>query len=292
MVPARLGIAKRFRVRKWCRRRQRQRHDRVVQGQTVATNDRAHLVSSAQPADLAKSARSPEEGRGRYRRPGRRNRPGGSRLAPHRSLVPRSRQLSLGTQCSERKKVARSSAVSSAIRRWTLSVGRLLRRHPFSRFTCHLSLITRHFACEPFFPPCSRRRRALISSLDATLEGPFGKNWRRRDLRLSLYATEPETSRSSATTDRRASTSAGRSSGKNRCDCTYHFDRQKHGRAHWLPCRDRRKSGWAHLPGLPALRDGQPGKIARPSFARPNQADPLCARHARLALPVGPSRAR
>src|SRR5437667_678280 len=292
MVSARLGIAQRVRVRKWCRGRQRQRHDRVVQRQTVAKNDRAHVISSAQPVDVAKSARSPEEGRGRYRRPGRRNRPGGSRLAPHRSLVPRPRRLQVGTQRAERKKVARSSAVSSAIRCWTLSVGRLLRPHPFSRFTCHLSLITRHFACATPSSLRSRRRRAIVASLDAALEETPRRGWRRRDVRLSLYARKPETSRSSATTDRRTSSSAGRSSGKNRCDCTYHFDRQKHGRAHRLPHRARRKSGWAHLSWLPALRDGRPGKIARRSFARPNHADPLCARHARLALPVGPSRAR
>src|SRR6266446_4376902 len=144
MVSARLGIAQRVRVRKWCRGRQRQRHDRVVQLQTVSTNDRAHVISSTQPADLAKSARSPEEGRDRYRRCGRRNRPGGSRLAPHRSLVPRSRRLSLGTQCSERKKVARSSAVSSAIRRWTLDVERWTFASPSSLLTFHLSPVTYH----------------------------------------------------------------------------------------------------------------------------------------------------
>src|SRR5437667_9261357 len=167
MVPARLGIAQRVRVRKWCRGRQRQRHDRVIQRQTVATNDRAHVISSAQPADLAKSARSPEEGRGRYRRPGRRNRPGGSRLAPHRSLVPRPRRLPLGTQCAERKEVARSSAVSSAIRCWTLDVERWPFASPVIPSHVHLSSVTYHSSlrlCDPFFsslPAPARHRRIL-----------------------------------------------------------------------------------------------------------------------------------
>src|ERR1700680_1427401 len=178
------------------------------------------------------------------------------------------------------------------VERWALGVGRLLRPLPFSRFAYHPALLNRRFTCETPVSLRSRRRRAIVAPLDATLEEIPRRSWRRRDVRLSLYAREPETSRSSATTDRRTSTSTGRSSDKNWCNCTYHSDRQKHGWPCRLPRRARRKSGWAHLPRLSALRDGRSDKIARRSFAGSEDTDPVCSRRARFILSLGSSRSR
>ena len=67
MVQARSGIAQRVRIRKWRRRWQRQRHHRIAQRQTGATNDRSHVIPPAQHVDLAKSARASEETQSRSR---------------------------------------------------------------------------------------------------------------------------------------------------------------------------------------------------------------------------------
>src|SRR6266516_4143189 len=47
MVRARARVAQGIRIRKRRCYRQRQRHDRTVQRQTIARNDRSHVVSSA-----------------------------------------------------------------------------------------------------------------------------------------------------------------------------------------------------------------------------------------------------
>src|SRR5438132_13381541 len=60
-------------------------------------------MPSAKYGDAAKSARAFEEDRRRYRRSGRRNRPGSAGIEKHGPMVPRSRRLPLGVKRARRR---------------------------------------------------------------------------------------------------------------------------------------------------------------------------------------------
>src|ERR1044072_728700 len=165
-----------------------------------------------------------------------------------------------------------------------------MRRRPYFSIGCWNYWIRRRGKeanAKTALPVCAWSRRTLLSSVDATLEGPAFENRGCHNVRLRLHAGGTEAAGPAAPVDRSTPAGADRRAARQ----TRGSNREEHGWPHRLPCRARRKGGGRRLFGLPALRWRRPLETSRQSSASVNNAHPLCARDARCPVPAGPSRA-